>query len=465
MLRFLLLIVVFSYLGGASLGQTKESDTRVTAIELIGRDLVRLLNQLTEGERDPTKRLPVSPVLDKATKAVESSPTFQQAQSNKKSLEGQRKEARAGLLPQISLGTGSGKRDYDASASTGGYTRYSGDYTTRSLSAKQLLYDFGGAWSSMTAAEKRLMATELKVQAQRSEIFLQALKIFYETQRGLLQVRLARENLQARRAFVNFIRERSDLGASSSADVVRAESRVAEALDSLSTSLQTLAQAQASYRQFYNTEAEPYILPKEISYEGLDLQNIEQFIDQHPSKIEADLNLLAAREELNVAKSKYVGGLYLELSKGQSKSPGSSQFIADNTTMLMFRSELYAGGAQSARVEQAVAKVEQAEFEVERIRQDLLRSLREAYADYNGQVAGVSARMLVFKGAEDSYAIAKDLYAFSRSSLFEVLKSQEDLFNAGQRLIDSIINRAEAKYKLLHAAQVLISRVNENNVP
>ena len=206
MLRFLLLFVVFSYLAGVSLGQTKESDTRVTAIELIGRDLVRLLNQLTEGERDPTKRLPVSPVLDKATKAVESSPTFQQAQSNKKSLEGQRKEARAGLLPQISLGTGSGKRDYDASASTGGYTRYSGDYTTRSLSAKQLLYDFGGAWSSMTAAEKRLMATELKVQAQRSEIFLQALKIFYETQRGLLQVRLARENLQARRAFVNFIR-------------------------------------------------------------------------------------------------------------------------------------------------------------------------------------------------------------------------------------------------------------------
>jgi adhesin transport system outer membrane protein len=131
----------------------------------------------------------------------------------------------------------------------------------------------------------------------------------------------------------------------------------------------------------------------------------------------------------------------------------------------MFRSELYAGGAQSARVEQAVAKVEQAEFEVERVKQDLLRSMREAYADYNGQVAGVAARMLVFKGAEDSYAIAKDLYAFSRSSLFEVLKSQEDLFNAGQRLIDSVVNRAEAKYKLLHAAQVLISRVNENKTP
>ena len=69
--------------------------------------------------------------------------------------------------------------------------------------------------------------------------------------------------------------------------------------------------------------------------------------------------------------------------------------------------------------------------------------------------------MLVFKGAEDSYAISKDLYAFSRSSLFEVLKSQEDLYNAGQRLIDSIINRAMAKYKLLHAAQ----RLNQEVAP
>ena len=463
--RILTYMVICAFMSQVAIAQVTESDTRVTAIEMIGRELVRLLNQLTEGEKDPTKRLPISPILDKAAKAVRDSPTFQQAQSNKKSLEGQRKEARAGLLPQVSFGTGNGTRDYDVSASSGGYTRYSGDYATRTLTAKQLIYDFGGAWSSMTAAEKRLLATELKLEVQRSEIFLQALKIFYETQRGLLQVRLARENLQARRAFVNFIRERSDLGASSSADVVRAESRVAEALDALSTALQTLAQAQAGYRQFYNTEAEPYILPKEISYEGLDLQNIEQFIDRHPGKLEADMNLQVAREDLKVAQSKYIGGLYLEISKGQSKSPGSSQFVADNTAMLMFRSELYAGGAQSARVEQAVAKVEQAEFEVERIRQDLLRSLREAYADYNGQVAGVAARMLVFKGAEDSYAIAKDLYAFSRSSLFEVLKSQEDLFNAGQRLIDSVVNRAEAKYKLLHAAQVLISRVNENKTP
>ena len=461
MARVLALMVIAVFTSHPLIAQTTDSDTRVNAIELIGRDLVLLLNQLTDGEKDPLKRLPLTPVIRKATQAVNDSPVFKLSLVNQKLAEAQRIESMAGLFPQVSYGTGSGKREYDLASSTGALTRYSGDFKQRTLTAKQVLFDFGGVWQSMTAAQKRQAATELKADSQRSEVFLQAVRVFYETQRGLLQVRLARENLQARRAFVNFIRERSDLGASSSADVIRAESRVAEALDALSSSLQTLSQAQASYRLFYNQEAEPYILPKEISLDGIDFLSIEKFVDTHPLKLEAELNLEAARNDLRATKARFIGGVYFELSRGESKSPGDSQFKTDNTAMVMFRGEIFSGGSQYSRIQQAVARVEQAELESDRVKQDLVRNLREAYSDYNGQVAAVSARMLVFKGAEDSYAISKDLYAFSRSSLFEVLKSQEDLFNAGQRLIDSVVNRAVAKYKLLNAGQLLMARVEQ----
>ena len=80
--RILTYMVIFAFMSQVATAQVTESDTRVTAIEMIGRDLVRLLNQLTEGEKDPTKRLPISPILDKAAKAVQDSPTFQQAQSS-----------------------------------------------------------------------------------------------------------------------------------------------------------------------------------------------------------------------------------------------------------------------------------------------------------------------------------------------------------------------------------------------
>ena len=436
--------------------QSNEAETRVTAIDMIGRDLVILLNQLIEGERDPTKRLPLIPVLDKANMAVKRSPIFLQAQANVREVTGQRNEALAALFPRVSGSIGSGSANN--SSITGSYA---GKASQQSLSVSQLLYDFGASWSGLTAAEKRQASSLLRIESQRSELTLQVIKVFYETQRALLQVRLARENLQARRSFVNFIRERADLGASSSADVVRAESRVAEALEILASSLQALSQAQANYRQYYDAEAEPYILPKEISTENIDLNQLDVYVRGHPATLAAELDLAAANADVEAAKARLIGGIYAEVSRSKSQGPGALLFSENYSSNVVVRGEIYSGGAQSARLEQSLAKREKSAMELDRIRQEQLRVLREAFAEYNGQLASVSARMLVFKGAEDSYAISKDLYAFSRSSLFEVLKSQEDLYNAGQRLIDSIINRAMAKYKLLHAAQ----RLNQEVAP
>ena len=47
-----------------------------------------------------------------------------------------------------------------------------------------------------------------------------------------------------------------------------------------------------------------------------------------------------------------------------------------------------------------------------------------------GAVSAVDAQMLVLKGAKETYSITKELYAFSRVSLFEVLSSQEVLLPA-----------------------------------
>ena len=71
-------------------------------------------------------------------------------------------------------------------------------------------------------------------------------------------------------AFVEFVRDRADLGASSAADVVRAESRVAEAMDLMSSCRPAPGACPAVYRQYYGKEALPYALPREISVDELD---------------------------------------------------------------------------------------------------------------------------------------------------------------------------------------------------
>ena len=423
-------------------------------IDLIGREMSRIMQELSDGEKDPTKRLPIEPVIEAAKEAVSKSPTVLQIGSSLNLYLAQKDEITAGKRPQVSASVGGGNRSFETESS-GTVVSNSGAYQSRSLSASQLLFDFGSVDNQIGATEIRGEAATAELRAIKGQIFLDAISAFYEVQRSLLQLRLARENVNSRRAFVEFVRDRADLGASSAADVVRAESRVAEAMDLMSSAAQSLARSQAVYRQYYGKEAQPYALPREISVDELDFLDLEAYLDTHPDAVRTRLLVDAAQKDYRATVGQQRGALNFQASMSQTKNPGSSNFLDDRTLTLNFESKLYAGGSKDALLRQSEAQLAQAKFERDRVYLDIQRNLRDAFAEYEGKLAGVSARILVTEGAENSYEISKEMYAFSRISLFELLKTQEELFSAGQRLIDSIVDRALSKYRLLHAAQQL----------
>ena len=423
-------------------------------IDLIGREMSRIMQELSDGEKDPTKRLPIEPVIEAAKEAVSKSPTVLQIGSSLNLFLAQKDEITAGKRPQVSASVGGGNRSFETESS-GTVVSNSGAYQSRSVSASQLLFDFGSVDNQIGATEIRGEAATAELRAIKGQIFLDAISAFYEVQRSLLQLRLARENVNSRRAFVEFVRDRADLGASSAADVVRAESRVAEAMDLMSSAAQSLARSQAVYRQYYGKEAQPYALPREISVDELDFLDLEAYLDTHPDAVRTRLLVDAAQKDYRATVGQQRGALNFQASMSQTKNPGSSNFLDDRTLTLNFESKLYAGGSKDALLRQSEAQLAQAKFERDRVYLDIQRNLRDAFAEYEGKLAGVSARILVTEGAENSYEISKEMYAFSRISLFELLKTQEELFSAGQRLIDSIVDRALSKYRLLHAAQQL----------
>ena len=423
-------------------------------IDLIGREMTRIMQELSDGEKDPTKRLPIEPVIKAAREAVEKSPSVLQIGSSLDLYSAQKDEIIAGKRPQVSASVGGGNRKFETE-SLGTVVSNSGTYQSRSVSASQLLFDFGSVDNQVNATESRGEAAVAELRTIKGQIFLDSIVAFYEVQRSLLQLRLARENVNSRRAFVEFVRDRADLGASSAADVVRAESRVAEAMDLMSSAAQSLARAQAVYRQYYGIEAQPYALPREISVDELNFLDLEAYLDSHPDAIRTRLLVDAAQKDYEAVIGQQRGALSFQASMSQTKNPGSSNFLDDRTLTLNFESKLYAGGSKDALVRQSEARLAQAKFERDRVYLDIQRNLRDSFAEYEGKLAGVSARILVTEGAENSYEISKEMYAFSRISLFELLKTQEELFSAGQRLIDSIVDRALSKYRLLHAAQQL----------
>ena len=439
--------------------QSSENDATLDTIESIGRDLVKLLDDLVFGERDPTVKLDILPVIEKVNMAATNTPVFLEAQSNIRVLENRKSELLASYQPQIKANGSVGQRTFQSTTSSGGQIRTTGQFIQPGIQASQLLYDFGATENRIFATNMEISSTQKQIDATKSQIFLEIISAFYEVQRSLLQSRLARENLQSRKTFVNFIRERNQLGASSSADVVRAESRVAGALNLLASSLQDLKRSQAVYRQYFNEEAEPYVLPKELSVESLVEFELDAYLSGHPEIGSALLQVESAKFNLEAVKSENKGRLSAQGDLSYSKSPGSSNFNDDVSIGLEFTRDLYNGGNDALKLEKAQLAVFQSELNLNKLRIRLAKEIRENFAAYEGAVSAVDAQMLVLKGAKETYSITKELYAFSRVSLFEVLSSQEELFTAGTELINGIIDRALAKYKLLHATHKLFEQI------
>ena len=456
-------ILVFIFLTsiGNVIAQSSIEDSTLGSIESIGNDMIKLLDRLSFGELDPTQRLAISPILDNAITAVDNSPAFQETRAKKTYLVTVKNELDTAFNPTVVADGGLGRRSFESTASDGTTVRTTGNFFEQSITGQKMLYDFGATDLQKQTAQYDILAVDSQIKNIQSELLLEALEAFYEVQRSLLQSRLARENLQARKTFVNFIRERNSLGASSSADVVRAESRVAEALDLLSSALRALSEAQARYRQYYNSEAEPYILPKEINVEDLEIFDVEKYALQHPLFIEAEFQIKGILSQIETLKVQRYGQIVAQSTLSNTRSPGQNNFNNDISVGLNFQTELYSGGVQESKLEQAKARLLQAELNRDSIRVRIIKELREKFATYEGELSAVDARLLVLKGSKETYSISKELYAFSRISLFEVLSSQEELFNSGRQLIDAIINRAISKYRLSHATQTLLEKVND----
>ena len=170
--------------------------------------MIKLLDRLSFGELDPTQRLEISPILDNAITAVDNSPAFQETRAKKTYLVTVKNELDTAFNPTVVADGGIGRRSFESTASDGSTVRTTGNFFEQSITGQKMLYDFGANDLQKRTAQYDILAVDSQIKNIQSELLLEALEAFYEVQRSLLQSRLARENLQARKTFVNFIRER-----------------------------------------------------------------------------------------------------------------------------------------------------------------------------------------------------------------------------------------------------------------
>ena len=166
----------------------------------------------------------------------------------------------------------------------------------------------------------------------------------------------------------------------------------------------------------------------------------------------------AAAKDRDALRARNIGALTIDVSVGDRRDMMiDSSPRRDNSIFLNFNTALYTGGAATAREEQASARFRLANIDLERVKRESEKKIRQAVSEYVGQTEAVDARLLNVKSAGQAFDVTKELYLNKRGTLLDVFSSQQDLSTATRSLIDGLVDRAISKYNLMHSTDNLRS--------
>ncbi len=413
----------------------------------VGAELDLFATQLIGTIENRRGAMPFAQLKAEIQPVFSSAPAVLRSIESLAALEARKAEASARYLPQIRANAGLGSQRFSYAPD--------GRSSQQSLTASQLLYDFGATGSAVAASAESVRSGTWRARLGRSEVLLTMIKARAELRRASQRLELAAAFLEGRRQFLERVRQKNALGASSDADIIRAESKVFEAADELPFAVRRLDEARARFREIYGIEppeGKAFSLP---DMPASATKDIDQVIGELSAVRELQASAASAEHEYDAAKAKLYGSISLEGSVSQSENTFVGR-RGDQLLQLTYRAEVYTGGAQSAQISQAAARHNEIRWELERVRREHRRKLEETQLTYTAQRASIVSRVSVVRSAKLASDITKELFSYSRASLTDVFKVQEDYLLAARNLVDSETELQISFYEMLHAFDALL---------
>ena len=425
-------------------------------VAALGEDLIAAVKQELPGSSSRGQAMPYEEFKLRVKEAVSASPDVGIVSSQVGQAKSVRAVALSGLLPQVSGSVNNGSRNVgrDPFLGTAAYTRNGAEY---GITVSQLLFDFGSTLFGVKSGKARELASQELLNSKRSEQALNCINAFIELERAKAHMALAKQNASSRLAIVQLVKERSELGGGSRADIIRAESKYAESLSQISITETRLNAAESAYRAvFYSTSKVIVNGPlHEFPIDGL-TKTAEELASSYPGLAQLARLREAADMDYNSAVSKALPSFSMVYSNnGAGYNANNVSPSTSSSILFQVKYDFYTGGADTARKQDAMFKSEQAKNEFESGMLQYQKVLSQTQAEIRNNEELMAARRASTNSAVDSMRAVREQFAFNRGSLLDLITVQESLLQAGNDLIDAKYDRALSRYRLLHLTSEL----------
>ena len=357
----------------------------------------------------------------------------------------------ASRMPTLDISTASGQNTY-GTFQTIGSTRYfdhaHAQGTWRSdlrLSSSYTLYDFGATRADIQRSEKARDAAALRGTVSMEDVAYSAAQLYLLVLQNRELLGLAEENLVALRNIAKLIETNAQNGNATQADIKRVEARV---LDAESARADQDLQLKGAIERFIRVvNMQPGDLRPPPSFEDLlprtPVSALDEALQKNPQIKANAATVAAARAEVDALRGNNNARVSVDSSAQNKNYRGqTNKSDLDISAMLTLSYKIADGGLSNAKVEQASARLTQAQLKEVDGREALELDIRQQYLQFLSAKAKREGLLDGVKASDNARALYNEQFSGGKRTLLELLDVQSAYYSAKY---NSIVNATDVR--------------------
>ncbi len=407
------------------------------------------------------------PLVEAAQKAVESNPQVQARWHAFLAAVEERSVAQGGLLPQIDLNATLGRERKVAAPGAGGnFGTY--NFATAELNLRQMIFDGGLTPNEIKRLGHAQLTRYYELLEVSEQVALAAVQAYADVVSARELVEAAKENYVIHKQTAMQVDERFRAGVGRGADSEQANGRLALAESSLLSELTKLNDANARYLNVLGEVPSPALrpLPDPFKLGTMPKTILDALIfglPSNPALNAAVENARAKEAEVSAKQSAFMPRLDARAYANRGNNSGGYRGSSHTEgVQLALSYNIYRGGSDVARTQQAQALRDQSLDLKEKACRDARQTLTIAYHDVkslNEQLGYLDQHRLSTEKAREAYRSQFDI---GQRTLLDLLDTQNEFFAASQAYISARYKQVAAQARTLAGSGQLVSTLGVN---
>jgi len=418
-------------------------------------------------------------------RALDNNPDLRIALTKFKVAEERVNQATAGYFPTIDLTAGYGFEQTNSPGTRRGIyaTTDNGEAGLKrgelSLSLKQMLFDGFYTSSDSSRTEHEASAEQWTLFSTAENLALEVVKVYNEVLKNKEVLSLSEKNLQSHQDIYEQIKERTESGLGSIADLSQVTGRLARANVNLISATNNHRDSIAKFVKLVNQQPAELIVPVPDAdlIPTIQADGLADALQNHPVIKSSSNDIKAARYAKETFNSSNYPTISFEIdataNNNLSGEEGIDRFSNDvgghnnsASAMIRMKYNIYSGGKNSSQTRAAAYQISEAVELNRKAHRDITEGYNLAWNAFELLTMQLQFIQQHVDSSKQTQSAYEQQFRLGQRSLLDLLDTENELFEARKDYLEANYQNMDAKYRLLNATGQLLDslRVTRSNL-